>query len=189
MQESGKGQAVALRAMCEDDLAAVWAVQAACYPPPMQEAAALLLARLRAAPSTALVGCVGGAVRAYLFAYPSLLGRVTPLGAPFVPAPAPDALYLHDLAVAPGAHGIGLARRLAARLLAEAAASGLGHAALVSVQDSRRFWEGLGFMEDGGRARCAALATYPGHAVYMTRSLAGLAPHPAEPVGPALSPN
>lgn len=171
MRESGKAGAVALRAMREDDLASVWAVQAACYPPAMQEAAALLLARLRAAPSTALVGCVGGAVRAYVFAYPSRLGRVTPLDGAFVPAPAPDALYLHDLAVAPGAHGLGLARRLAGRLLAEAAASGLEHAALVSVQDSRRFWERLGFAEQAGRAPCAALASYPGGAVYMTRGL------------------
>lgn len=189
MRENGNAQAVALRAMREDDLAAVWAVQAACYPPPMQEAAALLLARLRAAPSTALVGCVGGTVRAYVFAYPSRLGRVTALGAAFVPAQAPDALYLHDLAVAPSAHGLGLARALAGRLLADAAASGLAHAALVSVQDSRRFWERLGFAEPAGRAPCAALASYPEGAVYMTRRLAGAAADPADPRDPALSSN
>ena len=164
-------QAIALRAMREQDLAAVWAVQAACYPPPMQEAQALLLARLRAAPATALVGCMAGAVCAYAFAYPSVLGRVTALGAPFVPPMAPDTLYLHDLAVAPHAHGRGLARRLAGALLAAAPAHGLRHAALVSVQDSRAFWEGLGYREDTGRERCAALASYPAPALYMTRPL------------------
>lgn len=166
-----QSQTSEVRAMREDDLAAVLAVQAACYPPPMQEAAAVLLARLRAAPATALVACADGAVCAYVFAYPSLLGRVTPLDAPFALPAAPDTLYLHDLAVAPHALGRGLARRLAGRLLDGAAAPGLRHAALVSVQDSRRFWEGLGYREEGGRPRCAALATYPVDAIYMTRGL------------------
>lgn len=162
---------IALRHMRESDLDAVLAVQAAAYPPAMQEAAALLGARLRSAPSTALVACLDGAVCAYVFAYPSLLGRVTPLDAPFVPAPAPDTLYLHDLAVAPHALGRGLARRMVARLLARAASDGLRHTALVSVQDSRAFWESLGYREDAGRPPCTALASYPGAAIYMTRRL------------------
>jgi ribosomal protein S18 acetylase RimI-like enzyme len=162
---------IALRRMREEDLDAVLAVQAAAYPPAMQEAAALLRARLRSAPSTALVACLDGAVCAYVFAYPSSLGKVTPLDAPFAPAPAPDTLYLHDLAVAPHALGRGLARRMVARLLARAAADGLRHTALVSVQDSRAFWESLGYREDEKRLRCAALASYPGTAIYMTRGL------------------
>lgn len=165
-------EAIQIRPMGEDQLAAVLAVQAACYPPAMQEPAAVVLARLRAAPATTLVACAGDAVCAYLFAYPSLLGRVTALDAPFMPAARPDTLYLHDLAVAPRALGRGLARRLAQQLLDAAAGEGLRHAALVSVQDTRRFWEGLGFEADAGRAPCAALATYPGDALYMTRRLA-----------------
>lgn len=166
-------QAIHIRPMCEDQLAAVLAVQAACYPPVMQEPAAVVLARLRAAPATTLVACDGAAVCAYLFAYPSLLGRVTPLDAPFTPAAKPDTLYLHDLAVAPRALGQGLARRLAQALLDAAAGQGLRHAALVSVQDTRRFWEGLGFELDAGHPPCAALATYPGSALYMTKCLGG----------------
>jgi len=160
-----------LRPMRESDLEAVLAVQRACYPPPLQEAAAVLLARLRAAPSTTLVACAGADPCAYLFAYPSRLGRIAPLDAPFAPAALPDTLYLHDLAVAPAALGHGLGRRLAQRLLIEAAARGLQYAALVSVQDTRRFWEGLGFAVDGARAACAALAAYPIGAVYMSKRL------------------
>jgi len=165
-----------VRTMREDELDAVLAVQALCYPPSMQEPAAVVLARLRTAPTTTLVAGEGGTVRAYLFAYPSRLGRITPLAAPFVPAPLPDTLYLHDLAVAPQALGRGLGRRLVQRLLDGAAACGLRHAALVSVQDTRRFWEGLGFQVDGARPRCEALASYPGGAVYMTRHLADRKP-------------
>jgi ribosomal protein S18 acetylase RimI-like enzyme len=160
-----------VRTMREDDLAAVLALQALCYPPPLQEPAVVVLARLRAAPSTTLVACAGEAICGYLFAYPSRLGHITPLDAPFAPAPLPDTLYLHDLAVAPQALGRGLGRRLAQRLLAQAGARGLAHAALVSVQDTRRFWESLGFQPDDGRPPCRALAAYPDGAVYMTRRL------------------
>lgn len=163
-----------LRPMLDADLAAVLAVQAACYPPAMQEAADVVLARLRAAPETCLVACEGegenGTVCAYVFAYASRLGAVTPLGAGFSPAPDADTLYIHDLAVAPHALGRGLARRLTAELAVLGLARGLPHAALVAVQDSRRFWEGLGFAgHPPGAMVAAALATYPGGALYMAR--------------------
>ncbi len=106
-------------------------------------------------------------VCAYLFAYPSRLGKVTPLGGHFALPDAPDTLYLHDLAVAPRAAGQGVARRLVDALLARA--GGLRHSALVSVQDTRRFWESLGYLPAAGDA--AALATYPQDALYMAKRL------------------
>ncbi|MFS2079641.1 hypothetical protein ACCD04_05410 [Telluria sp. Tellsp131] len=98
--------------MAEPDLDAVLAVQAACYPQAMREAADVVRARLRAA-------------------------------------------------------GQGVARRLVDAMLARA--GGLGHSALVSVQDSRRFWENLGYAAAAGDG--AALATYPADALYMVRRL------------------
>jgi GNAT superfamily N-acetyltransferase len=151
------------------DLDAVLAVQAACYPSALQEAADVVLARLRASPDTVRVACDGDGVCGYLFAYPSGLGKVTPLGGAFVLPADPDTLYLHDLAVVPRAAGRGVARRLVAALLALAAGRGLRHTALVAVQDSRRFWESLGYAQ--ARGDDAALATYPPGAVYMTRRL------------------
>jgi ribosomal protein S18 acetylase RimI-like enzyme len=170
---------ITLRPMLDADLPAVLAVQAACYPPAMQEAFDVVLARLRAAPETCLVASdgegegagVGDPVCAYVFAYASRLGAVTPLGAGFAPAPDADTLYIHDLAVAPHALGRGLARRLATELAALGLARGLPHAALVAVQDSRRFWEGLGFAaHPPGPRDAAALASYPGGALYMARA-------------------
>jgi predicted N-acetyltransferase YhbS len=153
--------------MAEADLAAVLDVQAACYPPALQEAADVVRARLRASPDTVLVARDARGVCAYLFAYPSRLGRVTPLGGAFALPAAPDTLYLHDLAVAPRAAGQGVARRLVADLLARA--GGLRHSALVSVQDTRPFWASLGYAPAAGDA--ATLATYPPDAVYMTKRL------------------
>ncbi|MCC2957465.1 GNAT family N-acetyltransferase [Massilia sp. IC2-477] len=159
-----------IRAMRAADLDAVLAVQAACYPPAMQEAAAVVLARVSAAGDTCIVAEDDRGVCAYLFAYPSTLGMVTPLGAEFAPAADADTLYLHDLAVAPRAHGRGLARRLVEHLLARA--QGLSASALVSVQDTAGFWTTLGYRP--ANSACAdALASYPGEARYMVRPLTG----------------
>ena len=96
--------------MAEADMDAVLAVQAACYPPAMREAADVVRARLRASPDTVFVARDAQGVCAYLFAYPSRLGKVTPLGGRFSLPETPDTLYLHDLAVAPRAAGQGVAR-------------------------------------------------------------------------------
>ncbi|KFC74482.1 GNAT family N-acetyltransferase [Massilia sp. LC238] len=164
-----------IRAMRPADLDILLAVQAACYPPSMQEAGEVVLARMGAARESCIVAEDGEGICAYLFAYPSRLGKVTPLGAPFEPAVEADTLYLHDLAVAPRAHGRGLARRLVEHLLAQARARGFTSSALVSVQDTAAFWGALGYQ--AGATSCdtarAALASYPGVARYMVRVLTG----------------
>lgn len=155
--------------MTAADLAAVLAVQAACYPAAMREPAAVVLARLHAAPATTLVACDAEGVCAYVFAYPSRLGRITPLHAGFAPAADADTLYVHDLAVDPRAHGRGLGRQLAQALFGIGCDAGLSHAALVAVLDARAFWEGLGFAAADAGQGGAVLASYPGEAVYMQR--------------------
>lgn len=170
---------ITLRTIREDDLDAVLRVQAACYPPVMQEAADVVRARIRAAGATSFIAESSGAVRAYVFAYRSGRGAVTPLDALFEVQEAGDTLYIHDLSVAPDAAGQGLARQLVERLLALARAQGLGHCALVSVQDSQRFWERLGFREAacGDAAARLALASYPPVALYMCRAAGRGTPH------------
>ncbi|THC45376.1 GNAT family N-acetyltransferase [Massilia sp. Mn16-1_5] len=161
-----------LRPVRAADLDAVLQVQAACYPPAMQEPATVVAARIEQAGDTSFVAVhQNGAILGYVFAYRSRLGAVTPLDAHFEVDPQGDALYLHDLAVAPEATGLGLARRLAAQLLAQARDTRLDWCALVSVQDSRGFWERLGYRVAGcdTHAARAALATYPEPALYMTR--------------------
>lgn len=157
-----------LRPMLPADLDAVLRIQAACYPAPMQEPAAVVAARMAVACATCLVGSHEGSVRGYLFAYPSRLGLVTDLNAPFTVADRPDTLYLHDLAIEPCALGRGLARALVGDALRLARTQGLAHAALVSVQDSAGFWEALGWRATSTNA--AGLQTYPPGALYMVRT-------------------
>lgn len=162
-----------IRPVQPEDLDAILQVQAACYPPAMQETAGVVLDRMRVARATCVLAEDEGGVCGYLFAYPSRMGRVTPLGDVFRPAPDADTLYLHDLALAPRAHGRGLARALVHHLLDQARQGGMAWSALVSVQDTARFWNALGFdaAGDHGPDARAALASYPGTAHYMTKQL------------------
>jgi len=162
-----------LRSIREDDLDAVLAVQAACYPPVMQEASEVVRSRIRAAGATSFVAECGGKVCAYVFAYRSSQGAVTPLDAHFAVLEEGDTLYIHDLSVSPAVAGRGLARQLVERLQRLAREEGLGYCALVSVQDSQRFWARLGFRETvcADEPARLALASYPPVALYMCCAL------------------
>lgn len=171
--------AVFVRAMRPDDLDAVLAIQLACYGAGFVEDGALIARRLAAAPRTGWVAGHGiegekeEAVRAYLAAYPSQAGKLTPLHGEFEVAAAPDALYLHDLAVHPAAAGLGLGPRLVRHAWDHALRSGWRQSTLVSVQASIGFWERLGYAatRPDGPLQQARLATYPGDAAYMMRRL------------------
>ena len=110
---------------------------------------------------------------AYLAAYRSRPGKLTPLNGGFDTVAQPDTLYLHDLAVAPQAAGQGLAQRLVSHLWARAAEERLSHSALVSVQGSQPFWERLGYrvqaLDDPAQQR--HLDSYGAGACYMAKTL------------------
>lgn len=154
--------------MTPSDLPAVLAIQQVCYPPSMNEAGATIRDRLACAPTLAWVAVLDKAPAAYLMTYPSKMGKVTPLGGAFDIPEDPDCLYFHDLAVSPTASGHGLGSALVRHALAS---SHWPMAALVCVQDARRFWIQQGFADVAPpEARQAAhLATYPGMARYMLR--------------------
>lgn len=158
----------AIRPMSPADLPGVLAVQRTCYPPAMNEPAAVLRERLAQAPDFAWVAVVDREIRGYLVGYPSRLGKVTPLGGAFEPSATSDCLYLHDLAVAPATGGRGLGTRLLRRALATRPG---WPAALVCVQQALPFWQRAGFAERAlvDPAQAARLAGYPGPARYMVR--------------------
>ncbi len=158
-------------------LSGLLAVQHACYGAGLVEDAEVFARRLASPAQCSLVVEVQGQVGAYLAAYASVRGKVTPLQGDFeaVAAPGvPDTLYLHDLAVLPQHAGRGLARALLTPLGAQAAARGLRHAALVSVQGSQGYWQRRGYAAHAladARQR-QRLRSYGAGAVYMLRALA-----------------
>ena len=161
------------RALTVDDLRGLLDVQRACYGDDYVESAEVFARRLASPAQCSLVLEDGGRVCAYLAAYDSLLGKVTPLHGDFETAPQPDTLYLHDMAVLPRLAGRGLARALLDPLWQQATARGLRRSALVSVQDSQSFWERHGYAAQPlhDAAQHQRLAAYGAGALYMVRRL------------------
>jgi len=159
------------RPLAAQDLPGLLAVQQACYGAAFAESADVFARRLASPANCSLVIAQGGRVLAYLAAYRSLLAKVTPLHGDFEPAPTPDTLYLHDMAVLPDCAGRGLAGQLLAALHAQGA--GLRHSALVSVQGSQAYWQRRGYAEHQlhDAVQRQRLASYGAQAVYMTALL------------------
>jgi GNAT superfamily N-acetyltransferase len=161
------------RAMQQSDLAAVIRIQAEAYVDEMHEADEVIHARFAQAPDTSWVVARGDGVCGYLVGYQSTLGLVSPLGFEFSHKPQADTLYLHDLALSRAAKGYGLGPLVVHYALSAARQRQLRHAALVSVQNSKVFWEKLGFTacDNLSPAQQQNLATYAGPAFYMARRL------------------
>ena len=162
-----------LRLMREADLAAVHAVQELAYAETMVESMDVLRSRLHTSPMTAWVAENKDGIGAYLVAYPSQRGKISELGSDFELPPAADALYIHDLAVAPRMTGQGIAAALVQHAITDAVSRQLQYVCLVSVQDSLSFWNKLAFLEDQDLRpeQASLLLSYPGAAYYCSRKL------------------
>ncbi len=165
--------AMVVRPLAASDLPGLLAVQLACYGEGFVESRDVFAQRLASPANCSLVLEQGGVVCAYLAAYRSVRGKVTPLHGDFEAVPQPDTLYLHDMAVLPTCAGQGLAAALLQPLWDAAPAAGLRYTALVSVQGSQGYWERHGYALQplADAEQCQRLATYGDGAVYMARSL------------------
>lgn len=148
-------------------------VQLACYGADFMESVALYAARLASPVQCSLVAVQQGQVLAYLAAYRSVLGKVTPLHGGFACASAADTLYLHDMAVAPERAGEGLASALLQAMLQQAQADGLRYSALVSVMGSQPYWQRKGYaaLLPWSAQEREALLSYGEDAQYMAQAL------------------
>ena len=162
-----------LRPMTPDDVPAVLAIQAECYEPALIEDEPSIRARLDASPDSAWVVEDDAGVCAYLVAYRSVLGKITPLGGAFAVAAEPAALYVHDLAVARRVRGRGVAQALVSAAGEQARAEGLAHASLVCVQAAREFWQKHGYavVSVADPRQSSHLASYGDRAHYMVKRL------------------
>ncbi len=155
------------------DLAGLLQVQLACYGEEYVEPGEVFARRLASAANCSLVLAHEGRVCAYLAAYRSRAGKVTPLHGDFEAVDSPDTLYLHDMAVHPDYAGQGLAHALLQAMRDLARAEHLPHSGLVSVQGSQAYWERQGYalhaLADAHQR--VRLATYGEDAVYMLASL------------------
>ena len=148
-------------------------VQLACYGADFMESAALYAARLASPVQCSLVIVQGSEVLAYLAAYRSVLGKVTPLHGDFTCEALAETLYLHDMAVAPDRAGEGLASALLQAMLQQAQADGLHYSALVSVMGSQPYWQRKGYapLMPWSAQHREALRSYGDDAQYMAQTL------------------
>lgn len=162
------------RAMQLRDLEVVIRIQAEAYIDEILETDEVIYTRFAQTPDTSWVAERNGEVCGYLVGYQSVLGEVSPWGSEFMHKPQSTALYLHDLAISKSATGCGLGPLLVNHALMEARQRELPAAALVAVQNSKSFWQKLGFNEfvQLDEIQQLNLASYSGPAIYMTRELA-----------------
>lgn len=157
------------------DLDALMAIQRACYGEDFVEGREVFVCRLASSANCSLVAERGGELLAYLAAYWSVAGKVTPLHGDFDTSHEPNALYLHDMAVHPAHVGQGLAQRLLTQLWEQALRCGIQQSSLVSVQGSQDYWRRQGYAEHGlhNSLQLQRLASYGSDAIYMQRLLHG----------------
>lgn len=172
-----------LRPMAAADLPAVLAVQAACYTEVLLESRDALASRLALSPATCWVADDPrrpGSLAAYLFTHAWPETSLPPLDGLLdnarrqAPATTPLTWFVHDMAVAPGGRGSGLAARLYEAAQAAAVAAGLTHSRLIAVQSAAPWWRRLGYAPVAAEtaARHAdKLAGYGAAAVLMERTL------------------
>ena len=123
-------------------------------------------------PGCFVLAAEDGAAMGYLVAYPWRADAAPPLNTLIAAIPADAAvMYLHDLALHPGARGSGLTAPIVERLAAEAGAAGWPALALVAVNDAAPFWERRGFTVVEAPAMAAKLSSYGPDARYMVRQL------------------
>lgn len=165
-----------LRPLRPADLAAVAAIQNAVYLPLYREEAPILGSRIAAAPTCCWGAFRDGDLCAYILSHPWPAAAPPAIGQVLGACPPGDNWFIHDLAIAPDARGLGLGRALVARAAQAARDLGLARGDLVAVQGAATFWAGLGYAppESLPPALAAKVAAYGDDARYMTVNLADL---------------
>lgn len=159
-----------VRSMQIEDLPSVLGVQSSCYFEVEPESEASLRAKLLASPTTCFIAEEHeGKVIGYLIAVPTRFESPPEFNAPYYDLPPnPEALYLHDLAVAPEGRGSGAGKMLVTEFLSRFHASKLPRACLIAIQNSAPYWERYGFRvvvpSDSLRAK---IGSYGDNAKYM----------------------
>lgn len=157
------------RPMTKADLPAIEAIALQVHPA-YPESDAVFLERLALYPQGCHVLVRGRSIDGYLLSHPwhrdSPPGLDSLLGA--LPAD-PDCLYIHDLALLPGARGHGDAAIIVERLAAVAKRDRLPALALIAVSGTSAFWSRQGFVAQDAPKLAAKLASYDPDARLMLR--------------------
>jgi len=136
-----------IRAIREGDWAAVDRIQREAFTAEAWEDIETIASLGQLSPETCLLAELEGVPVGYLIAHPWSADDLPPLNTFLRTIPeGATTFFLHDLALSPQARGQGVAPGLVAEGLARARQMGLRDASLLSIQNSRGFWEKMGFV-------------------------------------------
>jgi GNAT superfamily N-acetyltransferase len=162
---------IVLRPMAAFDLPAVLAVQSQCYGDALLESSEALASRLALSPETCWVAALpDGSLAAYLFTHAWPEDALPPLDGVLARDWSDDKTltwFVHDMAVAPGGRGTGIAQRLYAASRDAALAAGLRSSRLIAVQSASAWWRRLGYAPIVAGKHMEKLADYGDDAVLM----------------------
>ncbi|MDR7122000.1 GNAT family N-acetyltransferase [Rheinheimera soli] len=127
------------------DVPQLMLVQQNCYSEELVESAAVMTDRISAFSLTCWGYFKDQQMAGYLLAYPSVLGNITPLAAPFPLYLHTNCLYLHDMAISSDFRGQSLAPKLLDYAKSAAKNMELQAMALVAVQGAEGYWAKQGF--------------------------------------------
>jgi GNAT superfamily N-acetyltransferase len=161
------------RPMTPDDIHAVDEIGGIVHPN-YPEDIAVLKNRLALFPAGCFVADGEDARLGYAVSHPSVIGRPAPLNTVIDALPQEaDCLFLHDIALTEASRGRGLGRSLLEKLTDVATSRGFARLGLVSVNNSRAYWQAQGFrVLAPNDALAAKLASYEADAAYMVLAIA-----------------
>lgn len=152
-----------IRPITEDDLDTVMDIQSSAYHPFFQEDRFVFEDRLRNFPDGCWIAEVDGYSAGYLFSHPCQLNAPPNLNSAIESLPKkPDCYFIHDVAINPEFRGMGIGRNLADKAKQLAIENSFKDMALISVQNSEKFWNKMGFkrVEDLSKEMAEKVESY-----------------------------
>lgn len=170
----GRKMTLCVRRMTAKDLVEVDRIQKEAYAASLWERIAVFEEKLNYFPAGCWFCEIDAVEAGYLFSHPGSLSAPPALNEFFPTKPAEvDCYFIHDVAVRPMFRGAGVGSRLARQALQIAVDQGFADAALVSIQNSRAYWQRHGFEPSlDAIASRSVRSTYGDDACFMNRKLA-----------------
>ncbi len=159
-----KGHKIETGPVRNEDIDDLLDIQRRCYTEEYIETGETFKGLIESYPDGNMLATVDGSAAGYIFFHPFFIGKVKDMNLSAVRLTGKeDCMYIHDMCVHPAFRGMGITRPLLEHLNNVTRKAGFSVQALVSVQQSRTFWESHGFAVSRN-------ITYGGKpAYYMTR--------------------
>jgi GNAT superfamily N-acetyltransferase len=159
---------MSIRPIYATDWPAIMAIQAQCYVELAPESLGVMQSKWRTSPTSCVVFERQGRVLAYALVHPWQRGDAPSLNTEISGQIDANCWYLHDMAIAPNAQGMGIGKQLFTYVVNQAKALTVKGIGLVAVQGAQTYWQQQGFKADITSAKLTqSLDSYPDGACYL----------------------